>query len=50
MIPIKINFCRLILSHFEDKQLRKVTSGIMGTGKCCDNCKAGYVSVACEIQ
>ncbi|XP_017344220.1 bifunctional 3'-5' exonuclease/ATP-dependent helicase WRN isoform X1 [Ictalurus punctatus] len=34
---------KLILSHFEDKQLRKVTSGIMGTGKCCDNCKAGPV-------
>ncbi|XP_058268435.1 bifunctional 3'-5' exonuclease/ATP-dependent helicase WRN isoform X2 [Hemibagrus wyckioides] len=32
---------KLILSHFEDKQLRKVTSGIMGTGKCCDNCKSG---------
>uniref|UniRef100_A0AAR2KDX6 ATP-dependent DNA helicase n=1 Tax=Pygocentrus nattereri TaxID=42514 RepID=A0AAR2KDX6_PYGNA len=26
-----------ILSHFEDKQLRKVTSGILGTSKCCDN-------------
>ncbi|XP_063066515.1 bifunctional 3'-5' exonuclease/ATP-dependent helicase WRN isoform X2 [Engraulis encrasicolus] len=35
------NRCRrkLILSHFEDKQLRKVTSGILGTSKCCDNCK-----------
>ncbi|CAH2251885.1 Werner syndrome ATP-dependent helicase [Pelobates cultripes] len=35
------NSCRrkIILSHFEDKQLRKVTSGIMGTEKCCDNCK-----------
>ncbi|KAF5901929.1 Werner syndrome ATP-dependent helicase, partial [Clarias magur] len=32
---------KLILSHFEDKQLRKVTSGIMGTSKCCDNCKSG---------
>ncbi|XP_072514238.1 bifunctional 3'-5' exonuclease/ATP-dependent helicase WRN isoform X2 [Salminus brasiliensis] len=32
---------KLILSHFEDKQLRKVTSGIMGTDKCCDNCKFG---------
>uniref|UniRef100_A0AAR2L9C6 DNA 3'-5' helicase n=1 Tax=Pygocentrus nattereri TaxID=42514 RepID=A0AAR2L9C6_PYGNA len=30
-----------ILSHFEDKQLRKVTSGILGTSKCCDNCKFG---------
>ncbi|KAM4052584.1 bifunctional 3'-5' exonuclease/ATP-dependent helicase WRN isoform 2-T3 [Anomaloglossus baeobatrachus] len=35
------NSCRrkIILSHFEDKQLRKVSSGIMGTEKCCDNCK-----------
>uniref|UniRef100_A0A6Q2YNT5 DNA 3'-5' helicase n=1 Tax=Esox lucius TaxID=8010 RepID=A0A6Q2YNT5_ESOLU len=32
---------KLILSHFEDKQLRKVTSGIMGTDKCCDNCRSG---------
>ncbi|NXN13889.1 WRN helicase, partial [Indicator maculatus] len=34
------NSCRrkLILSHFEDKQLRKVSSGIMGTEECCDNC------------
>ncbi|KAK1341832.1 hypothetical protein QTO34_016583 [Cnephaeus nilssonii] len=33
--------CRrqLILSHFEDKQLRKASLGIMGTEKCCDNCK-----------
>ncbi|KAM5275089.1 bifunctional 3'-5' exonuclease/ATP-dependent helicase WRN isoform 4-T4 [Hipposideros larvatus] len=33
--------CRrqIILSHFEDKQLRKASSGIMGTEKCCDNCK-----------
>ncbi|XP_075118331.1 bifunctional 3'-5' exonuclease/ATP-dependent helicase WRN [Leptodactylus fuscus] len=30
---------KIILSHFEDKQLRKVSSGIMGTEKCCDNCK-----------
>nr|DBA28634.1 TPA: hypothetical protein GDO54_008962 [Pyxicephalus adspersus] len=30
---------RIILSHFEDKQLRKASSGIMGTEKCCDNCK-----------
>ncbi|XP_062870374.1 bifunctional 3'-5' exonuclease/ATP-dependent helicase WRN isoform X2 [Trichomycterus rosablanca] len=39
------NKCRRksILSHFEDKQLRKVTSGIMGTSKCCDNCKFGHV-------
>ncbi|XP_053556112.1 bifunctional 3'-5' exonuclease/ATP-dependent helicase WRN [Bombina bombina] len=35
------SYCRrkIILSHFEDKQLRKATSGIMGTEKCCDNCK-----------
>ncbi|KAM5310956.1 bifunctional 3'-5' exonuclease/ATP-dependent helicase WRN isoform 2-T2 [Glossophaga mutica] len=33
--------CRrqIILSHFEDKQLRKASVGIMGTEKCCDNCK-----------
>ncbi|XP_018426138.1 PREDICTED: Werner syndrome ATP-dependent helicase [Nanorana parkeri] len=30
---------RIILSHFEDKQLRKASYGIMGTEKCCDNCK-----------
>ncbi|XP_056425371.1 bifunctional 3'-5' exonuclease/ATP-dependent helicase WRN [Hyla sarda] len=30
---------KIILSHFEDKQLRKVSYGIMGTEKCCDNCK-----------
>uniref|UniRef100_A0A4W4F1D0 DNA 3'-5' helicase n=1 Tax=Electrophorus electricus TaxID=8005 RepID=A0A4W4F1D0_ELEEL len=36
---LKSTKCRrkLILSHFEDKQLRKITSGIMGTSKCCDN-------------
>uniref|UniRef100_A0A8C5MVB8 DNA 3'-5' helicase n=1 Tax=Leptobrachium leishanense TaxID=445787 RepID=A0A8C5MVB8_9ANUR len=39
------NSCRrkIILSHFEDKQLRKVTYGIMGTEKCCDNCKTRLV-------
>ncbi|XP_053515841.1 bifunctional 3'-5' exonuclease/ATP-dependent helicase WRN isoform X3 [Artibeus jamaicensis] len=33
--------CRrqIILSHFEDKQLRKASVGIMGTENCCDNCK-----------
>ncbi|XP_042194534.1 Werner syndrome ATP-dependent helicase homolog [Callorhinchus milii] len=33
--------CRrtMILSHFEDKQLRKVTLGILGTERCCDNCR-----------
>ncbi|XP_045444855.1 Werner syndrome ATP-dependent helicase isoform X3 [Pipistrellus kuhlii] len=30
---------KLILSHFEDKQLRKASLGIMGTEICCDNCK-----------
>ncbi|KAM6206433.1 bifunctional 3'-5' exonuclease/ATP-dependent helicase WRN isoform 4-T5 [Sarcoramphus papa] len=36
------NSCRrkIILSHFEDKQLRKVSSGIMGTEQCCDNCRS----------
>ncbi|XP_030421150.1 Werner syndrome ATP-dependent helicase isoform X5 [Gopherus evgoodei] len=36
------NSCRrkIILSHFEDKQLRKASSGIMGTEKCCDNCRS----------
>ncbi|NXT40173.1 WRN helicase, partial [Pelecanoides urinatrix] len=36
------NNCRrkIILSHFEDKQLRKVSSGIMGTEECCDNCRS----------
>ncbi|XP_047405794.1 bifunctional 3'-5' exonuclease/ATP-dependent helicase WRN isoform X3 [Sciurus carolinensis] len=34
--------CRrqIILSHFEDKQLRKASMGIMGTEKCCDNCRS----------
>lgn len=31
---------RIILSHFEDRQLRKVSSGIMGTDECCDNCRS----------
>ncbi|NXV83233.1 WRN helicase, partial [Atlantisia rogersi] len=31
---------KIILSHFEDKQLRKVASGIMGTEECCDNCRS----------
>ncbi|XP_052018497.1 bifunctional 3'-5' exonuclease/ATP-dependent helicase WRN isoform X3 [Apodemus sylvaticus] len=33
--------CRrqIILSHFEDKQLKKASLGIMGTEKCCDNCR-----------
>ncbi|XP_073075141.1 bifunctional 3'-5' exonuclease/ATP-dependent helicase WRN isoform X2 [Manis javanica] len=34
--------CRrqIILSHFEDKQLRKASVGITGTEKCCDNCRS----------
>ncbi|XP_039076810.1 Werner syndrome ATP-dependent helicase isoform X2 [Hyaena hyaena] len=34
--------CRrqIILSHFEDKQLRKASTGIMETEKCCDNCRS----------
>ncbi|XP_037687240.1 Werner syndrome ATP-dependent helicase isoform X2 [Choloepus didactylus] len=31
---------RIILSHFEDKQLHKASLGIMGTEKCCDNCRS----------
>ncbi|NXS06771.1 WRN helicase, partial [Neodrepanis coruscans] len=31
---------KIILSHFEDKQLRKVSSGITGTEECCDNCRS----------
>ncbi|XP_033871586.3 bifunctional 3'-5' exonuclease/ATP-dependent helicase WRN isoform X1 [Acipenser ruthenus] len=31
---------KIILSHFEDKQLRKASLGIMGTDKCCDNCSS----------
>uniref|UniRef100_A0A672R4P8 ATP-dependent DNA helicase n=1 Tax=Sinocyclocheilus grahami TaxID=75366 RepID=A0A672R4P8_SINGR len=31
---------KLILCHFEDKRLRKVTSGIMGSSDCCDNCRS----------
>ncbi|XP_072718147.1 bifunctional 3'-5' exonuclease/ATP-dependent helicase WRN isoform X2 [Ciconia boyciana] len=40
------NSCRrkIILSHFEDQQLRKVSSGIMGTEECCDNCRSRAVS------
>ncbi|KAM9381721.1 bifunctional 3'-5' exonuclease/ATP-dependent helicase WRN isoform 2-T2 [Phaethornis superciliosus] len=39
---LQSNSCRrkIILSHFEDKQLRKVSSGIMGTEECCDNCRS----------
>ncbi|XP_051025364.1 bifunctional 3'-5' exonuclease/ATP-dependent helicase WRN [Acomys russatus] len=33
--------CRrqIILSHFEDKRLQKASLDIMGTEKCCDNCR-----------
>ncbi|XP_063095870.1 bifunctional 3'-5' exonuclease/ATP-dependent helicase WRN isoform X3 [Cavia porcellus] len=36
------NRCRrqIILSHFEDKKLQKVSLDIMGTEKCCDNCRS----------
>uniref|UniRef100_A0A8D0LBJ9 RQC domain-containing protein n=1 Tax=Sphenodon punctatus TaxID=8508 RepID=A0A8D0LBJ9_SPHPU len=42
------NSCRrkIILSHFEDKQLRKASSGIMGTEKCCDNCRSRTMCVS----
>ncbi|XP_062902863.1 bifunctional 3'-5' exonuclease/ATP-dependent helicase WRN isoform X2 [Mobula hypostoma] len=30
---------KIILSHFEDEQLRKATLGILGTDRCCDNCR-----------
>ncbi|KAL6092768.1 hypothetical protein STEG23_014211, partial [Scotinomys teguina] len=35
------NQCRrkILLSHFEDKRLQKASSDIMGTEKCCDNCR-----------
>ncbi|KAL2304633.1 hypothetical protein Nmel_006584 [Mimus melanotis] len=42
------NSCRrkIILSHFEDRQLRKVSSGIMGTEECCDNCRSSGSGLA----
>ncbi|NXD30187.1 WRN helicase, partial [Spelaeornis formosus] len=42
------NSCRrkIILSHFEDRQLRKVSSGIMGTEECCDNCRSSRSCLA----
>ncbi|XP_064306717.1 bifunctional 3'-5' exonuclease/ATP-dependent helicase WRN isoform X2 [Phalacrocorax carbo] len=42
------NSCRrkIVLSHFEDKQLRKASSGIMGTEECCDNCRSRASSCA----
>ncbi|KFQ73380.1 Werner syndrome ATP-dependent helicase, partial [Phaethon lepturus] len=48
------NSCRrkIILSHFEDKQLRRVSSGIMGTEECCDNCRsrASYFTVSSDSE
>uniref|UniRef100_A0A8C0FJL8 ATP-dependent DNA helicase n=1 Tax=Bubo bubo TaxID=30461 RepID=A0A8C0FJL8_BUBBB len=43
---------KIILSHFEDKRLRKVSSGIMGTEKCCDNCRSGatYLAVPSDSE
>ncbi|XP_032848162.2 Werner syndrome ATP-dependent helicase isoform X3 [Tyto alba] len=43
---------KIILSHFEDKQLRKVSSGIMGTEECCDNCRSGatYFAVPSDSE
>ncbi|KAB1257665.1 Werner syndrome ATP-dependent helicase [Camelus dromedarius] len=38
--PADIKLNRIILSHFEDKQLRKASLGIMRTEKCCDNCRS----------
>uniref|UniRef100_A0A8C4X7M3 DNA 3'-5' helicase n=1 Tax=Erpetoichthys calabaricus TaxID=27687 RepID=A0A8C4X7M3_ERPCA len=34
---------KIILSHFEDKKLRKVSLGIIGTDRCCDNCKSRLI-------
>ncbi|KAM4836696.1 bifunctional 3'-5' exonuclease/ATP-dependent helicase WRN [Thomomys bottae] len=31
---------KIILSHFEDKKTRKASLDIMGTEKCCDNCRS----------
>ncbi|XP_062827783.1 bifunctional 3'-5' exonuclease/ATP-dependent helicase WRN isoform X4 [Anolis carolinensis] len=46
------NSCRrkIILSHFEDKQLRKASSGIMGTEKCCDNCRSRHSQNICIVE
>ncbi|XP_070598282.1 bifunctional 3'-5' exonuclease/ATP-dependent helicase WRN isoform X3 [Erythrolamprus reginae] len=46
---LSLNSCRrrIILSHFEDKQLRKASTGIMGTEKCCDNCRASSRDIHC---
>ncbi|XP_070791509.1 bifunctional 3'-5' exonuclease/ATP-dependent helicase WRN [Pituophis catenifer annectens] len=49
---LRLNSCRrrIILSHFEDKQLRKASRGIMGTEKCCDNCRSRNIFCASEIS
>ncbi|KAL7988526.1 hypothetical protein Chor_007445 [Crotalus horridus] len=49
---LSLNSCRrrIILSHFEDKQLRKASTGIMGTGKCCDNCRSRNIRFAPVID
>uniref|UniRef100_A0A674IN25 Bifunctional 3'-5' exonuclease/ATP-dependent helicase WRN n=1 Tax=Terrapene triunguis TaxID=2587831 RepID=A0A674IN25_9SAUR len=46
------NSCRrkIILSHFEDKQLRKASSGIMGTEKCCDNCRTHCCTINSDTE
>uniref|UniRef100_A0A8C2Y9N3 DNA 3'-5' helicase n=1 Tax=Coturnix japonica TaxID=93934 RepID=A0A8C2Y9N3_COTJA len=41
---------RIILSHFEDKQLRKVSSGIMGTEDCCDNCRTSCLATSSDSE
>ncbi|XP_042305335.1 Werner syndrome ATP-dependent helicase isoform X2 [Sceloporus undulatus] len=49
---LNLNSCRrkIILSHFEDKQLRKASSGIMGTEKCCDNCRSRHIQRICVAE
>ncbi|NXD02247.1 WRN helicase, partial [Certhia familiaris] len=48
------NSCRrkIILSHFEDRQLRRVSSGIMGTEECCDNCRSSssHLAIPSDFQ
>nr|XP_056704908.1 bifunctional 3'-5' exonuclease/ATP-dependent helicase WRN [Euleptes europaea] len=41
---------KIIMSHFEDKQLRKASSGIMGTEKCCDNCRSRNIRCIYEVD
>nr|XP_034996944.1 Werner syndrome ATP-dependent helicase isoform X1 [Zootoca vivipara]XP_034996945.1 Werner syndrome ATP-dependent helicase isoform X1 [Zootoca vivipara] len=49
---LNLNSCRrkIILSHFEDKQLRKASSGIMGTEKCCDNCRSRNIHCTAAVD